>query len=98
MTKAYLIGQISITNPEAYATYASQVPQTLAMHGGQYLVRGGHATAFEGDLPQVRHVVIEFPSRTAAETWYASEAYQAIIKHRTDNAKGTLILVDGYAP
>lgn len=98
MPKAYLIGQITITNPEAYAQYATQVPQTIAAFGGKYLVRGGHATPVEGVMPEVRNVVIEFPSRVTAETWYNSEAYQAIIRHRTDNATGTLILVDGYAP
>ena len=76
--------------------YASQVPQTIAAFGGKYLVRGGHATQLEG-LPQGdRNVVVEFPSREAAQAWYASEAYQAIIQHRTNNATGALVLVDGY--
>ena len=66
MTKAYLIGQITVTNPEGYAHYASQVPQTIAAFGGKYLVRGGQATQLEG-LPQGdRNVVVEFPSREAA--------------------------------
>lgn len=98
MTKAYLIGHITITNPEAYATYASQVPHTLSAFEGKYLVRGGHATPVEGEMPGERHVVIEFPSRDHAQAWYASAAYQAIIGHRTDNATGCLVLVDGYAP
>ena len=98
MSKAYLIGHITITHPPAYAVYASQVPNTLAAFGGKYLVRGGNATPVEGDTLGERHVVIEFPSREAAEAWYASAAYQAIVKHRTDNATGSLVLVDGYAP
>ena len=48
MSKTYLVGQITVTNPEAYAVYASQVPQTIAAFGGKYLVRGGHATQLEG--------------------------------------------------
>ena len=98
MTKAYLIGQITVTHPEAYATYASQVPQTIAAFGGKYLVRGGHATQVEGASQGDRNVVIEFPDRQTAEAWYASDAYQAIVKHRTDNSTGALVLVDGYAP
>lgn len=98
MNKAYLIGQITITNPDAYAAYAAEVPQTIATFGGKYLVRGGQATQVEGQSPGDRHVVIEFPSRDAAEAWYSSDAYQAIIRHRLDNATGTLTLVDGYAP
>ena len=96
MNKAYLIGQITVTNPQAYAVYSSQVPQTISAFGGKYLVRGGHATQVEGQSQGDRHVVIEFPSRERAEAWYASEAYQAIIHHRLNNATGTLTLVDGY--
>jgi uncharacterized protein (DUF1330 family) len=96
MTKAYLIGQITITNPEAYAVYAAQVPQTIAAFGGKYLVRGGHATLLEGLAQGERNVVIEFPSLELAQAWYNSESYQAIIGHRTRHATGTLMIVDGY--
>ncbi len=97
MNKAYLVGQITVTHPEAYAVYASQVPQTIAAFGGKHLVRGGHATQLEGQAQAERHVVIEFPSREIAEAWYNSEAYQAILPHRLDNSTGALVLVDGYA-
>lgn len=96
MSKTYLVGQITVTNPEAYAIYASQVPQTIAAFGGKYLVRGGHATQLEGQAQGERNVVIEFPSREIAEAWYNSDAYQAIIGHRTNNSTGALALVDGY--
>ena len=96
MSKAYLVGQITVTNPQAYAVYSTQVPQTIAAFGGKYLVRGGHATQLEGKPQGERNVVIEFPSREIAEAWYHSEAYQAIIQHRTDNSTGALALVDGY--
>jgi uncharacterized protein (DUF1330 family) len=98
MVKAYLIGQISVTNPEGYALYAQHVPKTIADAGGRYLVRGGHATQVEGQTPCDRHVVIEFPSREVAQAWYDSAAYQAILPHRLQNATGALVLVDGYAP
>jgi len=96
MHKAYLVGQITVTHPEAYAVYSAQVPQTIAAFGGKYLVRGGHATQLEGQAQGERNVVIEFPSREIAEAWYNSEAYQAIIEHRTNNSTGALALVDGY--
>jgi uncharacterized protein (DUF1330 family) len=98
MSKAYLIGQITITNAEAYKLYASQVPETIAAFGGKYLVRGGQATQMEGQSQGERNVVIEFPSREIAEAWYASDAYQKIIHHRLNNATGSLAVVDGYTP
>jgi uncharacterized protein (DUF1330 family) len=98
MVKAYLIGQISVTNPEGYGLYASQVPQTIADAGGRYVVRGGHATQLEGQSVGDRNVVIEFPSREIAQAWYDSAAYQAILPHRLQNSTGALVLVDGYTP
>jgi uncharacterized protein (DUF1330 family) len=96
MTKAYVIGQITVTNPEGYASYASRVPGTIEAAGGQYLVRGGHMTQLEGQSQGNRQVVLEFPSRTAAEAWYTGETYQAILPHRLQNSTGSLVLVDGY--
>jgi len=70
MTKAYLIGQVTVHNPEGYQKYAQHVPATLVPHGGKYLVRGGKDTQLEGQAQGLRKVVIEFPSRAAAEAWY----------------------------
>jgi uncharacterized protein (DUF1330 family) len=96
MSKAYLVGQITVNNPQAYAVYSAQVPHTIAAFGGKYLVRGGDATQLEGQAQGERNVVIEFPSREMAQAWYHSEAYQAIIQHRTENSTSALALVDGY--
>jgi uncharacterized protein (DUF1330 family) len=97
-TKAYLVGHITVTNPKAYAVYSAQVPSTIAAFGGKYLVRGGEATVLEGTALGGRSVVIEFPSRDAAESWYKSDAYQSILKHRTENSTGSIKLIDGYEP
>ena len=96
MTKAYVVGQITVTNPEGYAFYASRVPATIEATGGKYLVRGGHITQLEGHSQGDRHVVLEFPSRAVAEAWYKGDAYQAILPHRLANSTGSLVLVDGY--
>jgi uncharacterized protein (DUF1330 family) len=96
MIKAYVVGQITVTNPEGYAFYASRVPPTIEAAGGKYLVRGGHTTQLEGHSQGDRHVVLEFPSRAAAEAWYGGEDYQAILPHRLQNSTGSLMIVDGY--
>lgn len=98
MTKAYLIGQITVTNPEGYARYKAKVPAIIQQYGGRYVVRGGTATQLEGESPETRHVVLEFPSRAVAEAWYHSPEYQAILADRTENSTGEITLVDGYEP
>ena len=96
MAKAYIVGQVTVHNPEGYAKYAQHVPSTLALHGGKYLVRGGNSTQLEGAEQGNRKVVIEFPSREAAVAWYNSPEYQAILPHRKANSEGHIGLMDGF--
>ena len=42
MTKAYIVGQINITNMEEYKKYAEKVFDIVTSFGGKYLVRGGN--------------------------------------------------------
>ena len=96
MTKAYLIGQVTVHNAEGYQKYAQHVPASLVPHGGKYLVRGGECTQMEGISQGNRRVVIEFANRAAAETWYNSPEYQAILPHRKANSEGHIAIVDGF--
>ena len=93
---AYVIVHLTVTSPEGFADYANQVPATIAAHGGEYLVRGGHTSVLEGEMAQDRHVVLRFPDRAAAEGWYASPEYQEIISIRFAHSNGVAIIVDGY--
>ena len=96
MTKAYLIGQVTVHNPEGYQKYAQHVPASLVPHGGKYLVRGGKDTQLEGQAQGLRKVVIEFPSLQAAQDCYNSSAYQAAKALRTPVSIGDLVIVEGY--
>lgn len=96
MAKGYVIAQMSVVNQEGYLAYARQVPDTLDAFGGRFLVRGGEATTMDGQPKGPRNVVIEFPSPKAAQDWYNSPAYQAIVQGRLDNADGCLITVEGF--
>jgi uncharacterized protein (DUF1330 family) len=74
-----------------FDTYRKEVPATLVPFGGQFIVRGGNLTVLEGEWPHPRLVIIEFPSRAAAEGWYRS------ISLRLNSSVGNLIIVDGSA-
>ena len=96
MVRGYVIAQMSVVNQEGYLAYAKQVPGTLEAFGGRFVVRGGEATTMDGVPKGPRNVVIEFPSLKAAQDWYNSSAYQAIVQGRLDNADGCLITVEGF--
>ena len=93
--KAYGIWQEEITDQSMFDAYRKEVMPTLAAFGGKFLVRGGKMTRVEGDWPFSRVVVIEFPSREAAEGWYNSSAYQKLLPLRLKASRGNFIIVDG---
>jgi uncharacterized protein (DUF1330 family) len=94
---AYAIVQETITDEEMFAAYRKGVVATLEEYGGRFIVRGGHLTVVEGEWAHPRLVVIEFPSRAAAEGWYRSPAYQELLPLRLSSSLGNLVIVDGPA-
>ena len=95
MAKAYVIGQFDIHDPDAYAAYRAQTPQTVEAHGGKFLVRAGRLETLEGEPPLPRIVVIEFPSFERAKAWYDSADYQKLIPIRIEASDGRSFLVEG---
>lgn len=94
MPKGYIIGHITVTNPEAYQEYVDRDTPILEGFGGKFIVRGGQSEAPEGPMND-RHVVIEFPSFEDAKRAYYSDEYQEVLKIRLANAKSDIILVEG---
>lgn len=84
---AYIIVGVDVNHPDAYAEYSRDVPATLEPFGGRFAVRGGAFQVLEGDWPAARIVVLEFPDLEQAQAWHASDAYQAILPIREQNAR-----------
>src|SRR2546427_8928873 len=95
--KAYVIAAETVNDQAMFDVYRKEVPWTLVSFGGTFIARGGHLTALEGEWPHPRLVIIEFPSRAAAEGWYRSAEYQKVISLRLNSSVGNLIIVDGSA-
>ena len=84
---AYVLAEIEITNPEGYKEYSAQVPATIAKYGGRFVVRGGKAQVLEGEWPERRRVLIEFPTTDAARQWWDSSEYAKPKEMRRANSK-----------
>jgi uncharacterized protein (DUF1330 family) len=93
--RAYGIFQETVNDEATFAEYRKLVMPTLAAHDGRFVVRGGALSVVEGQWPHPRLVIIEFPSRAAAENWYRSPEYQAILPLRLKSAVGNAVFVDG---
>ena len=88
---AYVIGHITVRDAAKWADYRAQVPQTLAPWGAELLLRAGDARVLAGGHAHSDVVVIRFPD-AAAEGWYRSAAYQALLPLRSAAADIDLIL------
>jgi len=99
--KTYLIFEIEVTDEEAYEEYRRQARSALdeVGGGGRLLIRGGTlfpnavTKTLEGTWMPERFVVVEFPTREAAESYYYSDLYQSVLKLRlaASNSKAMMI-------
>jgi len=95
---AYIIADVTVTDPAAMEEYRKLVPATLAPYGGRFVVRGGAHQTLEGDWKPNRLVVLEFPSLEQARRWYDSEQYREPKAMRLRAGRTNLVIVDGLCP
>jgi uncharacterized protein (DUF1330 family) len=91
---AYMIARIDVTDPEEYAIYAGQTVALAERFGGRFLVKGGPQEVIEGEAPS-RHVIVEFPSRAAAERWFNSPEYQRVLPIALRASTRDVVIVEG---
>ncbi len=94
MPKGYIIGHITVTDPESYPEYIRRDTPILHNLGGKFIVRGGTCEVPEGETLE-RHVVIEFPSFEEAKAAYHDPEYQEVADIRRASAQSVIILVEG---
>ena len=99
MAKAYVVAEITVTDPLAYEEYRKLVLPTVLAFGGQFLVRGGTRIQCEGlddaHHDQMRTVILEFPSLSKAHEWYDSPANAEAKTLRQAASQGRLFIVEG---
>ena len=94
MPKGYIIGHVTVHDPEAYKAYVTGNTPIIASYGGRPLVRGGQSEHPEG--PEFdRHVVFEFDDYEQAKAAYHDPDYQKVAQIRYDNATSMIVLVEG---
>src|SRR5687768_3246738 len=72
---AYIIVDVTVHEPEEYATYRQLTPASIEAYGGKFVVRGGQTETLEGDWEPGRIVVLEFESVEQAKKWWDSPEY-----------------------
>ena len=80
---------------EALVEYRRGNTESVARHGGRFIVRGGPHETLEGDWAPLRLVIMEFPDMDAARGWYESDEYAPLRELRQGASDTDIVLVDG---
>ncbi|MEP6995760.1 MAG: DUF1330 domain-containing protein [Acidobacteriota bacterium] len=91
----YVIADIDVLDSAGYDEYRTQVPATIAAHGGRYLARGGATEVLEGDWSPKRCAIVEFPDMARFKAWWSSAEYVALRKIRERTTNSHLIVTQG---
>lgn len=91
---AYVVSRVQISNPEAMARYLEEVPPIVEAFGGKYLMRGTDVEPLEGSWEHHRMVILEFPTREAALTWYHSPEYAPLRALRWSASEAVILLAN----
>ena len=92
---AYIIVDVTISDPVAYEEYKKLTPASIAAYDGKFIVRGGQTETLEGDWAAQRIVVLEFSTAQRAKEWWSSSDYAPAKSIRQRSANTRMILVEG---
>lgn len=90
---ALWIARVDVIDEEAYGRYAKLAGPALALHGGEFIARGGRFVVLEGEA-RARNVVARFPSVEAAVAAYNSPEYQEALSHAKGASTRDLIVLE----
>jgi uncharacterized protein (DUF1330 family) len=95
---AFVIVEVAISDPGGYERYKPMAAESVAAHGGRYLVRGGDVESLEGPGVDGRFVVLEFADLDSARRWYDSDDYAEARAVRQAASTARAFIVDGVTP
>ena len=96
MPKGYAIFTEKVTDQAGLNAYSRAAGPTVVSAGGTVLAAGAPAEVIEGDWHGDRTVVLEFESVEAAQAWYNSAGYQAIVGQRHASAESNAVIIGGF--
>ncbi len=94
--KYYAVAELEIRDESWVPDYIKNVTEMVERRGGRYLARTSKVEKIEGErkFPQI-FLIIEWPSKAAAEDFYESEEYKPYLQKRLAGAKSEFLLVAG---
>lgn len=87
---------VQMKNPEKFKEYASKVPETMGVHGGKMVARGKLSKPLAGEYNHQVEALFEFPTQDAAQAWYDSDDYQALVALRNEAAHVNIAILESF--
>jgi len=92
---AYIIADVTVTDPERMARYRDWSTRAMQEHGAEILVRGGEFEVLEGPWTPSRLVLLRFADRAKAKAFYHSQTYAHARSLREGAGVMRMVVVDG---
>lgn len=94
MPAYWLFDNLEVLDPEGLTRYVAGAAESVAAHGGRYLVKAVTPEIVEGEPELSSAVLIAFPDRAAARAWYDSDDYAPLKALRRRSVRTTAVLLD----
>jgi uncharacterized protein (DUF1330 family) len=91
----YVVGQLDVTDSDAYDRYRARFRDVLAKFDGQVLAADEHPRIIEGQWKRDKIVLLSFADDAAFHRFWQSPDYLEIVKDRHAGTRGDLLLVKG---
>ncbi len=88
---AYLVGHITVRDPDLWQVYTTGVQKSLIPFEAILVFRGQRAAVLAGEHSYDQCVVIEFSDQGSLQEWFNSDAYQDLIPTRNKAADVVII-------
>lgn len=95
MSSAYIIANVTVTDPVQYEQYRKLSTIAMQAYDAEPCVRGGAVTVLEGDWAPERVVILKFPSVEKAKAFYESPEYQRAKDARQGASVMRMVAVEG---
>ncbi|CAN7719727.1 DUF1330 domain-containing protein [Pseudorhodoferax sp. LjRoot39] len=95
MPSAYILADVTVTNPAQYEDYKKWSSAAMQTHGAEVCVRGGKVEVLEGDWSPARLVMLKFPNVEAAKAFNDSPEYGKARAARQGAAIMRMVVVEG---
>ena len=88
---AFFVATAAVLDNGKFQEYGAKVRETLTDFGGEPVLRGKAEGALVGAVNHQVVGIVKFPEMTALNSWYESEAYQALIPLRNEAADFAIV-------